>query len=432
MWTELWVVAAAVLAGMIWQTALVAAPIIWLAYALLRLIVERRLPGPTPADLSILLLVLLLPLNYAFAAIPGRTLPAILRLLGGIGLFYALVNWCQTTLRLRWLAAFTALAGLALSLLSLVSVTWTSGKLLFIPSSIYERFSLYAGDTIHPNVMGGSLIAVLPLILAVPLFAWRKCTWAERLFYPTILIVTLGALVLTQSRGALLALMATLIIMLLLRSAWFWALPILGFLVIVTTVIMLGPLTIQSYLVDLISIEGFGQRADIWQHTIYMLQDFSLTGVGLGHYSDAFQIFYPMSLDPTSTMPHAHNIFLQVGADLGIPGLVIWLSVLLAGLAAGWQVYRVGKRLGQPMLSAIGVGLLGCQLAITLHGLLDSVLWGEIRIAPLVWWLWGLTMAANNLVGRLILANPAQTGLVSPEPRTALFSRLRDRTTHTP
>jgi putative inorganic carbon (HCO3(-)) transporter len=312
----------------------------------------------------------------------------------------------------------------------MVAVTWTSGKLLFIPASIYARFSLLAGDTIHPNVMGGSLIAIMPLTLAVLLFAWRKCTWAERLLYMMVFVVTAAALLLTQSRGALLALAATVIILLLLRSAWFWVLPILVFLVIVTAVIMLGPLPIQAYLVDLISIEGFGQRADIWQHTVYLLQDFPLTGVGLGHFRDVFQILYPMSLDVGNMMPHAHNIFLQVGADLGIPGLVLWLSVLLSGLAAGWQVYRMGLRLGQPMLSAIGVGLLGCQLAITLHGWLDSVLWGEIRIAPLVWWLWGLTMAANNLINLLIRAKSPQTGQTNPEPTPSLFNRLRDRTTH--
>ncbi|NIS45726.1 MAG: hypothetical protein GWN92_06865 [candidate division Zixibacteria bacterium] len=36
-------------------------------------------------------------------------------------------------------------------------------------------------------------------------------------------------------------------------------------------------------------------------------------------------------------------------------------------------------------------------MATSLHGLVDSILWGEIRPAPLLWWMWGLVMAAFNV-----------------------------------
>ena len=395
---EIWVVAAAVLAGMIWTPALISAPLIGLAYILLQLGVEERLPGPTPADLPIFLLALLLSANYAFAAIPEQAVQPILRIWGAIVLYYAVVHWCRTTLRLRWMAALTGLAALALSFFSVISVTWTSGKLFFIPVSVYERFSVLVTDAVHPNVLAGSLIAILPLALAVPQFSWRKSSQAERLFYPLVFFVASAGLVLTQSRGALLALFVALLVVFILRSRWFWSLPLSGILALTILWFTVGQAELKLLITDLISIEGLGQRTDIWQRTIYMIQDFPLTGVGMGHYSDVFRIFYPMSLDPTSYMPHAHNLFLQVGADLGIPGLILWLSVLLAAFIAAWQVYRAGKKSNNSMITAIGAGLLGCQLAIIFHGMFDSVLWGLIRIAPLVWWIWGLSMATLNIV----------------------------------
>ncbi|NIR63766.1 MAG: hypothetical protein GWN61_06845, partial [candidate division Zixibacteria bacterium] len=85
-------------------------------------------------------------------------------------------------------------------------------------------------------------------------------------------------------------------------------------------------------------------RSDIWLRTLYMIQDFPLSGVGMGHFPDAFRIFYPNSLDPSSYLMHAHNIYLQVAADLGLPGLVLWLSILLITIAGSWHVYRTGKR----------------------------------------------------------------------------------------
>lgn len=400
LWTELWVVAAAVFAGMIWTLALIAAPLAALAYALLRLVIEKRLPGPTPAGLAILLFALILPVNYALAAVPSLTLQPILRTLGGMALYYAAVHWGKTSARLRWLAVLTGFASIGLCLFSLISVNWTSGKLFFIPSSMYERFSVSVGDAIHPNVLAGSLIALLPLALAMPLFAWRSLTWAERLLYPIVLISAIAAMLLTQSRGALVSLFVALLSVLLLRSAWFWLMPLAGLLSGIGVWFSLGRGEILMRLSSMISIEGLGQREDIWWRAIYMLQDFPLTGVGMGHFPAAFRVFYPLSLDPTGEMQHAHNLFLQVGTDMGIPGLVFWLGILIGVIAAAWQVYRAGRKLRQPVYRAIGAGLLACQLAFIFHGLFDSVLWGEIRIAPLVWWLWGLAMAGWNVINQ--------------------------------
>ena len=397
-WSELPAVALAVLAGMIWTPVLWAAPLVGLAYALLHMAVEKRLSHPTVADLAIFLFCVVLGVNYALAVIPENALNPALRILGGIALFYAVAHWSQHELDLRWLGVLTGFVTLGLCLFSLIAVNWTSGKLFFIPLSVYERFAVFVSDAIHPNVLAGSLIALMPLLLAMPLFAWKELGWGERILFGVGLIIAMAGLLLTQSRSALLALSAALMIVFILRSSWFWIAPLAVLLVGLGLLVNFGQEEFVLRFTDLISIEGLGQRADIWTRAVYMIQDFPLTGVGLGHFSEAFRIFYPMSLDPTSHMPHAHNLFLQVGADLGIPGLVLWLSILLSSLAAAWAVYRRGKKIDRALVRAFGAGLLGCQLAIILHGFFDSVLWGEIRIAPLVWWIWGMSIAALNVV----------------------------------
>jgi putative inorganic carbon (HCO3(-)) transporter len=399
-WTELWVIAIAVLAGMLWAPALIAAPVIAIFYALLRLLVESKLPGPTPADLAILLLALLAIANFFLNASPENTVPALFRLFGCIALYYAIVHWAKTTIRLRWLLAVTALAILGLSLLSIFASNWVSYKLYFIPPQVYERFTLLFTDTIHPNVLAGSLIAVFPLALAIPLFAFIKSHPIERILYPVILLVISGVLILSQSRSALLALLVIVMIVLILRSAWFWSLPVLAAAALAIVMLVFSLNEVKIALISEISTAGLGQRLDIWQHVLFLLQDFPLTGVGMGNFPQAFQALYPREMNPSSLLPHAHNLFLQVGADLGIPGLVIWLSVLFASAWAAWQVFQTGKRWQQPWLMAMGAGLFGCQLAIIFHGMFDSVLWVEVRTAPLVWWLWGLSMAGLNLCQR--------------------------------
>ncbi len=400
---ELWMVAAAVLAGMIWFPALIIAPLLGIIYALLHLIIEKHLAEPTPADLSILFLIVVLPINLLLTHISSGGTNVALRLLGGIALFYAVVNWCQTTSRARWLIAFTGMAALGLSTLSLIDINWTkyTSKFYFIPSSIYQRLLTITRDTVHPNVLAGSLIAFIPLILCMTILAIKKGSVVERRVYPLLLICTTGSLLLTQSRSALLALVIAAIITLILLSPWFWTVPLIGLAAATAWMLRSGFAVVMRQMANFTSLAGLDLRLKIWQRDIFILQDFPLTGAGIGNFPAAFRMFYPMSLDQNQTaMPHAHNMFLQVGADLGIPGLIIWLGVAMAAIIAAWEIYRRGKKWQNAWLSALGAGLLGCQLAILIHGMFDAVMWGDVRTAPLVWWIWGLTMAALNLIGR--------------------------------
>lgn len=397
-WVELPLIALVVFAGMVWIPLLWAAPMLGLVYLFLQRAVEKRFQSNSVIDVAAILFVIVLLFNIALAVIPENTLYPLLRILSGIALYYAVVHWSRNGISLRWLSVLTGFATLGLCLFSLIAVNWTSGKLFFIPLSVYERFSVFVRDTIHPNVLAGSLIAIIPLSLAMLLFGWKKITWLERLLFSFVLIGASISLILTQSRGGLLALSAALLVVFLLRSRKFWFVAFAGVLVGIGLLVFYGQPEFVRRLSDIISIEGLGQREDIWLRAIYMIEDFPITGVGLGHFSDAFRIFYPMSLDPTSHMPHAHNLFLQVGADLGIPGLVVWLSIQLSSLLAAWKVFKLGKNQNQAPFCAFGAGLIGCQMAIILHGLFDSVLWGEIRIAPLVWWVWGMAMAGLKVI----------------------------------
>ena len=55
---------------------------------------------------------------------------------------------------------------------------------------------------------------------------------------------------------------------------------------------------------------------------------------------------------------------------------------------------RTAKSGKDAWLRGLGAGLLGCQLVLAFHGLFDSVTWGMIRPAPLIWMLWGIGVGA--------------------------------------
>ena len=67
---------------------------------------------------------------------------------------------------------------------------------------------------------------------------------------------------------------------------------------------------------------------------------------------------------------HAHNQFITTGAELGIPGLVAYIAILIG---AGWMAWVVWKRSGDPWMRAAAAGLIAGQLAFHIFGLGDAI-----------------------------------------------------------
>jgi putative inorganic carbon (HCO3(-)) transporter len=310
-------------------------------------------------------------------------------------LYYAVANWAVNTSRLR-LAILGAMAvGLLLALSAPISVHWMiEEKLTFIPQVVYRRIPLLLADPIHPNVMAGALVVLLPCALASLLFGWQQLRWFERTVAGLAAAAMLGVLILTKSRGGLLALGAMLVVLIALRWRRGWLAMPLAVLVAGLTVWRIGGTRAVEALSATQTLGGMDGRLEVWSRALYMIQDFPFTGIGMGTFKQVANSIYPFFLaGPDAEIPHAHNIFLQVGVDLGLPGLVAWLALLILVCACAWLVYRRGHGQGDAVFTALGAGLLASQAALVVHGLTDAATWGT-RPAVVVWAVWGLAMAA--------------------------------------
>jgi len=148
-----------------------------------------------------------------------------------------------------------------------------------------------------------------------------------------------------------------------------------------------------------VSLEGLSGRLETWSRAVHMIQDFPFTGIGMGTFGPVADQLYPFILAEPGSIPHAHNLFLQVAVDLGIPGFVAWMAVLFTATWTSWKIYRAGKEGEDRWLSGVGAGLLGSQMAMMIHGMLDAVTWGMVRPAPFVWAIWGIIFAIYRLIG---------------------------------
>ena len=411
---ELWPVAFFIAASMVWPPLLPAAIVVALLFWPVRLLADGRLSVKTPADWPTALLILTIPVTLYISALPEVSKVQGLRLLTGVLLFYAIVNWTRTQGNLRLLLTGITLTGLILALVAPLSVEWAFGKLPFIPPVLYDRFVVLISDTIHPNVLAGVLILILPITLSVPLFAWSDMRWLERILFLSASLAIFIVLALTQSRGSWIALSVVLLSLLFLRWRWGWIGFLLAVFASLAAAYLLGINTIIQALASNPTIGDLNGRFEIWSRAIYMLVDFPYTGIGFGSFEEVVNALYPFSLLSPTGIPHAHNIFLQIGVDLGIPGLIAWLSILMVMVSTSWAVYTLGRgRSG--WFAGLGAGLLLSQLALITHGMTDAVTWGMVRPAPIVWGIWGIIAAAR------VLVDPGQSPVLDEQVSGELY-----------
>jgi putative inorganic carbon (HCO3(-)) transporter len=372
--------------------------IIGCALWLLRLIADRRFTTRTPFDPGIALLFLATLVSLWLTAAGQPTTTQVLRIWASIFLLYAVVNWATSRSRLRTVVVILILSGIAIATLALIGVDWAFDKLPIIPASIYDHLPSLLPGVFHRNVMAGYLVLLLPVNLALILFSWRRFSTPYRITLLLGAMVMSIVLLLSQSRGALIAFGAVLVLLVVLRWPRTWPLIPLGVLGGVILLLYVGVERVTDLLSAGVSLGGFTGRFEYWSRAIYIIQDFPWTGVGLGLFLPVVDAMYPFFIHEPASIPHAHNILLQVTVDLGIPGLVAWLSVFLGVVLLAWRLYRDSRRRGDPYLAGLGAGLLLSQVALLAHGMFDAVTWGLMRLAPMVWLVWGTAAAALILV----------------------------------
>jgi putative inorganic carbon (HCO3(-)) transporter len=110
--------------------------------------------------------------------------------------------------------------------------------------------------------------------------------------------------------------------------------------------------------------------------------------MGLGSFREASRRLYPMNVVPTVDIAHAHNVFLQVALDAGIPGMIAYIAILIHVLGMGWAVAS-----RSPGRRAWLIGLLAAIVGLHVYGLGDALAPGA-KPGLLYWWVLGAITAS--------------------------------------
>lgn len=393
----------------VWGLGLIV--ILWL----LRWLGRGRLSVRTPIDWPVCVLLLIIPVTLYATTNPSLTFVSISRLLAGLALVYGLANWIQCGAQVTLLTLGLIWIGLGLALVAPVSVGWFANiKAFVIPAHVYSLFPTLAGDTIHPNMMAGALVMLLPFPLTFLIFDASNLPsvvgtapnivvklldkhWFRRLSCGLATLLMLTVLVLTKSRGAWIAGILVLFLVLVYRQRYF-----LGLVPLV--LIGVGVLVWRGNLPALLDrigssgiVSGWQGRIEIWSRALYMIQDFPFTGIGAGTFDEIAHTFYPFFLiEPGYKVGHAHNLLLQVAVDLGLPGLIAFLSLLLATFWSALHSIKFYCRANQNAFEVLAWAAMVSLIGMLAHGMLDATTWIIGRGAFVPFAVIGTLMALAN------------------------------------
>ena len=375
--------------------SLLLTPIPWVC----RWAAKGYLTAHTPMDLPIVILLGMALVGLYPSVAPSVSKPVLYKMIVEFALFYGLVNGLHSERRIRATVAVLLLAGVGASLLGLVGTAGMARDFSALLGG-YGNFLLKLARRLNEagfngNIVGGTVAMIFPLYLSLFLFDSKGPSASSghglwKLLLALSLPLVGGTLLLTQSRGAIVGVVLALLVVGVWRSRWVLAsLPAL-LVGIWWAARHFGAQQVAEFLLVTNTTMTAAGRSELWQRAIYMLQDFPYTGIGLGTFSRVMPVLYPTFLiGPDAEVPHAHNLVLQAGVDLGVPGLVALVGLLTVFSTIALQTVRWSRNTS---LEPLSVGLLCGFIVYLIHGLVDHVTFST-KPGIVIWALLGLMAA---------------------------------------
>ncbi len=258
---------------------------------------------------------------------------------------------------------------------------------------LFGRFMRAYGTFEQPNPYAGYLGLTLPVAVGM-IFAGLVTT--DRRIQTRWLVWAGGtgvlmaaALVMSWSRGAWLgaaAALGVIVIAVVARSGRTAVLGmvlvvLLAYLVLASGLSLLPPSVVQRFsdfvpYLGVLDVRGMEvtdanyavlERMAHWQSALAMWTDHPWFGVGIGNY----EVAYAQYALPQWSLPlgHAHNYYLNIGAEAGAIGLLAYLGLVGAALLQSWRAARTacGWRWG------VALGVLGVLVHLSVHSVFDNL-----------------------------------------------------------
>lgn len=278
-----------------------------------------------------------------------------------------------------------ALAGGAYALYGLWVQASGSASILIWSKTAYREFvtSTFINKNSYATYAGLGLLCCLALLWNSLKHAPKQATKEASLatlrlqhfmrhnsLYAVLALVLAGALILTSSRAGIFSSMAgclTFIILLAINRRWRWT-QWLPTLVITLFALSLLILLSGNFLLERLDQDQLDAastiRLNLYASILAAIADRPWLGHGLGSFADTIRLYAEI---PTQRwFDHAHNDYLEMALELGIPASLMLWSALLIILMHCWR-----GALKRNHLEICPILALSATTLVGLHGLFD-------------------------------------------------------------
>lgn len=332
-----------------------------------------REPGENKAVAAYLLLglglvtvlVQLIPLPVPLSQAPYRSVMTLFGVIPGLAMFFAVKLLRPSG---RWLAG-AVVSGMAGSVaLGAVQVAGGADSAAYL----YEFTNKGAvGTFANSNHLGTLLLVSIPFATALLLSSKgdRRGLRQGRVVIALAALVLVGAGILLNGSLAALALLLPVLMAsaAILPAAARWrriALPLSG-LAFAGAVVALAITPVGSVASSLGASSSIQSRSTIWSTTVHAVGENMPLGSGLGTFEAIYRQYEDPSAITAAYVNHAHNDYLELALELGIPG------ILLVGLFMAWWVVAAFTAWRSPLSSPFGRAATIASAAILAHSAVD-------------------------------------------------------------
>lgn len=252
-----------------------------------------------------------------------------------------------------------------------------------------------AGTFKMPNDLGAYLVIVLPIAMGYLISGWRtyrnsngrvSIHWGWIVSLGCIMCVMAANLALTLTRGAWIAVcFATIYMAVCFKRQLLW-----GLLILVVLSPFLMPQDVKERFETIRQRpSGFmSERPQWWKTSAQLIAKYPLTGIGLGRFRHEYKLHSPP--DMYHEPYHAHNIFLQIAVEQGIPSLLLFF----------WMLFLIFRQLfalresGDFWRSGLYIGGSGFLISTLVYGLADHIL--HQRPLLMFWFIIGIVFYVTS------------------------------------
>jgi len=326
-------------------------------------------------------------------------------LLSYLCLYFTVIGWVRSQQQMRTVIAVLLLSTVIVALFGIYQalIGGYSDLYFWLHASQKEYLLFWTGRITsfldHFNTLAGYLHLVLPFALASTLIC---VTRGLRFLAISCLATATIALILTQSRGGAFAFGGTILLALFLLARNTKNIRALAPTVFLTLIIALPFVAAFSTRFATLEDESGLMRFGFWGAAWGMFQSSPFVGVGYGNfvklYGDSLQSLEAGHYD-------AHNLYLQLLAETGVLGFMVFMALVALALLAAWRQFHCFQ---SPTDRIVGFAALAAISSVLVHGFTDTLL-DLPQCGALFWMILALLVANDQLSGDSRLA--AKPGL---------------------